>query len=116
MGMCNLGQGSLELVDAAGMPGMTQPPVNEIVAVALVFQGRRKLVRHLSSTLVGDIIKLHPSALQNSNSRQPLVIVDRQGFEIGREMPLGLVARQLGISVANGGLRELTLQSDEWGG
>merc|ERR1711920_320614 len=105
----------LESVDATGMAGMIQPLVNEIVPVALIFQGRRKLVRHLSSTLVGDIIKLHPSAVQNSNSRQPLVIVDRQGFEIGREMPLGLLARQLGISVANGGLLELTLQIDEWG-
>lgn len=78
---------------------------NEIVAVGLTLQGRRKVVKHLQKTLVGDIIKLH---LSNNQVGKQFVVVDSQGCEIGKEMPLGLLARQ-----ACGPI-ELTLQVDEW--
>lgn len=91
------------------------PGPGELIAVALTFQGRRKLVRHLSHTLVGEMIKLHPIASQPSRPMTQLVVVDRDGFEVGADVPLGTLARQAGSS-GNGSVLELHLQVDGWGG
>jgi len=91
--------------NAGALSPLSTAPAGEIVDVALSFQGRRKLVRHVSSTRVGDVLELHPGLRA---ARQRLVVVDSQGFEIGREMPLGLLSRQTST------LLELTLQVDEW--
>merc|ERR1712048_453048 len=84
------------------------------VSVSLSFKGRKKLVKHLGCTMVGDIIKLH---LPQGGAQQPaVVVVDRQGFEIGKEMPLNVLVQMQGIDVAAGALLELSIQTDEFGG
>jgi len=98
---------------------MLAPPPSDahVVDVALNFQGRRKLVRHLSSTRVGEIVDLHP-ALMEVFSR-PHVLVDRDGFEMGRELPLfkllnGSTASGATRDQGNPPLLELEFQPDEW--
>merc|ERR1712166_701442 len=54
----------------------------QIVAVALNFQGRRKCVRHLENTSVGELVRLHLSTKTTS----PLIVLDKGGFEIGKEL------------------------------
>lgn len=90
-------------------------PGSELISVALTFQGKRKLVRHLCHTLVGDLLRLHPVASQPSRLASPLVLVDRDGFEVGSNVPLGTLARRAGAS-GMCQLLELTLQTDDWGG
>jgi hypothetical protein len=77
-----------------------------IVSVSLTFQGRRKLLRHSGNTRVGQILELHPSLLQRAG--QPLVIVDAQGFEVGKEITLGTLCSKPGA------ILELEVQADEW--
>lgn len=81
--------------------------------LALSYQGRRKLVRHLSTTRVGEIIELQPSLAQATG--KPLVAIDAEGFEIGREMPLSFLVREPGQNNAGNGLLELTVRADDWG-
>lgn len=95
------------------IPGalLLSPPGVEgnIIDVALNFNGRKKRVRHLDCTRVGQLAELH---LSNQASQKAIVVVDSQGFEIGKELTLGVLMRQLGL--AHGGLLELTLQIDDW--
>jgi len=85
------------------------PPPREVIDVALHFMGKRKLVRHLSHTRVGEIADLHPK-LHEAAARKTLVVIDDEGFRIGRDLSLGVLARQMG----GDGPLELKLEFDEW--
>uniref|UniRef100_A0A7S4VLF5 Uncharacterized protein n=2 Tax=Alexandrium monilatum TaxID=311494 RepID=A0A7S4VLF5_9DINO len=105
----------------AGLPSLApaQPPAadvvlvgrraRDVVAISLSFLGRRKHVIHMASTVVGDII---PTTL--GVARERLVVIDRHGYEVATDVPLGLLARQSNLSGSEGGPVELTLQIDEW--
>jgi len=84
--------------------------LGDMVPIGLNYLGRRKLVRHLGSTAIGDII---PDRIRTAAQR--LVVVDREGFEVGRDVPLGVLARQSGMACPTSKLLELTIQTDEWG-
>lgn len=92
-------------VTAAAGPLPPLQPVEEVVNVAMTFKGRRKLVRHGSATRVGQILELHPSLLRTGKE---YTLVDSQGFEIGKELPLGTLSR-------GGALVELEVQEEMWG-
>lgn len=78
-----------------------------IVCVALHFGGRKKMVRHLESTYVGQLPELH----LGNQKREPVVVTDREGFEVGKELTLGIIARTVGEC---DGILELTMKIDEW--
>merc|ERR1712194_931987 len=82
-------------------PSVPKIKEGDMIAVSLNYLGKRKNVRHLSGTLVGNII---PAALKSG--RRSLVVVDSQGFEVASDVPLLTLARQ----VPRDGLLELTLQ------
>jgi len=84
---------------------------NKLIKVALNFQGKRKLVRHLGHTLVGDVLKLTQVAARTS---RPLVLVDRDGFEVGANVPLRTLAQQGSIG-GEDDILELVVQVDDWG-
>lgn len=101
-------------------PSMRSKPTPDaqIVDVALIFRGRRNLVRHLSNTRVGEIVDQHPSLARMA--KRPLVLVDRDGFEMGRELQLSRLLTGSSAIGANGSsqkcppLLELELRPDEW--
>lgn len=92
------------VVDIAAWP----PMEDELISVALIFQGKRKLVRHLANTLVGDLLKMH--AMKNRS----FVLVDQDSFEVGKNVPLGTLSRQQAANGDGGRILELTLQEDAW--
>jgi len=100
-----------------GMGSIPAPDV-QILDVALIFRGKRKLVRHSSNTRVGEILDQHPSLARIA--KKPLVLVDRDGFEIGRELELwwllgGSSASDANISSQTSTpLLELEVRPDEW--
>lgn len=103
--------GTLVRSDAVSSAGPT-PAVHvadDMVAIALHFSGRCKHAVHLASTVIGDII---PGTLGISKHR--LAIIDCHGFEVARDVPLGLLARQVGTRGVNGNLLDLTLSVDDW--
>lgn len=75
-----------------------------VIPVSLSFLGRQKRIIHLASTPVGHII---PSTLRERCQR--LVVVDRDGFEVADDVPLGL----LRPSCLEGPV-ELSIQVDDW--
>lgn len=77
----------------------------ELIKVALTFRGRRKLVRLLSTTLAGDVLKLCGGPHVPVGS---LVLVDRDGFEVGANVPIDTLSRDCDD------LLELAVQVDEW--
>lgn len=81
-----------------------------IICVALNFGGRKKMVRHLESTYVGQLAELHLGH-QNVDKRKPTVVTDSEGFEVGKELTLGVIARTVG---ERDGILELTMKVDEW--
>lgn len=91
---------------ALAMPGMDVE--RRIIAVALHFGGRKKMVRHLEGTFVGQLAELH---LGHQNKKKPVVVTDSEGFEVGKELTLGVIARMVGT---RDGILELTMKVDEW--
>jgi len=93
------------VMGAAGPPPPGLLPAEEVVSVALTFRGRRKLVRHGSSTRVGQILELHPSLMRTGKA---FALVDSEGFEIGKELTLSTLSR------GGGNLVELEVQEEMW--
>jgi len=109
------GSSALALPPSSGLtPGGVSdiaawPPMeDELISVALIFEGKRKLLRHLASTLVGDLMQMH--AMKNMS----FVLVDQDCFEVGKNVPLGTLARQQAAMGDGGRILELTLQKDAW--
>jgi hypothetical protein len=72
-----------------------------LILVALNYSGERKLVRHLGSTLIGDLVKLHHrSSLQLGGSS---TVFDSQGVELGDDVSL-MAAVQSGGALTEGTL------------
>lgn len=100
-------------------PSMTKTPSDtaELIHVGITFRGRRKVVRHLSSTRVGELVELHPTLLMMERRR--LAVVDAAGVEVGGELPLGFLLRQgahaAGARALSGGVvLELEVRPDDW--
>jgi len=88
----------------------------QIIDVELCFQNRRKRVRHMGSTRIGEIVDLHRAT---HLARKPLIVVDTAGFEIGRDIPLVVLATRKQIpgsslSSSPQGILELVLRADDW--
>jgi len=83
----------------------------ELIKVALTFKGKKKLVRLLGHTLAGDVLKLCGGPRMPVES---LILMDRDGFEVGANVPLGTLTREPGAT-GEDSLLELTVQVDEWG-
>lgn len=92
------------------------PPVmaagGNLVDLCLVHRGSKKLVTHLSTTTVREVIELQRGltmALQ-----KPIVALDNRGYEVGHDIPLGFLMNLAKIGEEGVRSLELTLQADKW--
>jgi len=77
--------------------------------VTLHYGGRCKHLKQLAGAVVADII---PLSLRGLEGR--MVVVDRHGFEVAKNVPLGDLAQQVGMASTGICSLDLTLQFDSW--
>lgn len=83
------------------------PSADDIIGVCLTLEGKTKKVRHAAATKVGDLLE------QYQRGRN-LVVKDSAGFEIGRELTLGLLAENSPRGPDGGVVLDLHLETDDW--
>jgi len=97
-------------VEVAGDVSLSQALGDgDLISVTLHYGGRCKHLKQLAGAVVADII---PLSLRGLEGR--MVVVDRHGFEVAKNVPLGDLAQQVGMASTGICSLDLTLQFDSW--